>query len=409
MRKLKTWLVRSKAAPLWVSMVEELEPSPYVVKTLAPLLVEHVNHWGRFWFISGSAWGLATFIPLLENKSAPLLKELCLAQSRPGGIETRLPSPISARRVFDGLKSVPKLTDLDLWSIPVDWSTNPFKNLKSLALAWMQDDDKLTVRQFLDILGQSPQLEQLSLAQGVVRVDDMLVAFSEPGREPPPLSLPNLQILRLFDYHSPITINLTLRLLHAPNVERMFLQNLDSDEDSNPIDFSETFEFFGEGRFSSFTRLTDLELRRVSCGSKEAWKSFSKLLTRLDFLSLTYVGSRFHGPDDDAGGELLYALLPPEPSSCPATDETTDRSKMLCPNLRSMSVSGCREYALVNFLRCRSSIGCGPTLVEFGGESEPSGDVIKELAEKGVRICWQYDANSEIGSESGGEAPDDDV
>ncbi|KAG9040684.1 hypothetical protein FS837_000309 [Tulasnella sp. UAMH 9824] len=267
----------------------------------------------------------------------------------------------------------------------------------------MQDDDKLTVRQFLDLLERSPQMEDLALAQDVVRVDDMLIAFSQVDKEPQPISLPHLRNLRLFDYHSPITLNLTLRLLHAPNVEEILLTNLDTDEDLNPVDFSETFEFLGEGGFSSFSHLKALELRRVSCDSKEAWKSLSKLLTKLQFLSLTYVGNRLHGPDDDSCSELLSVLLPEEPSPLSSPDETLSTSKALCPALKELGVSGCHDDALVEFLKRRSKSGHGPTLVTFGGNKGPSNDVVGELAKMGVKFTWSYDTNSE----DGGEADDD--
>ncbi|KIO33661.1 hypothetical protein M407DRAFT_241015 [Tulasnella calospora MUT 4182] len=125
---------------------------------------------------------------------------------------------------------------------------------------------------------------------------------------------------------------------------------------------------------------------------------------KLQFLSLTYVGNRHHGPNDNSCSELLSVLLPQESPTSSTPDERHNASKALCPALQELCVSGCHEDALVDFLKRRSKVGHGPTLVTFGGNKGPSNNVVSELAEMGVRFIWGHDTNSEDGGE-----PDDDL
>lgn len=404
LKKLETWLERSKAAPLCINLQEDLEPSSRIAAQIVPLLLEHINHWGRFLFVSAAPWGLSNFLKAVEGKGAPLLQELVLSQGATGDTLIWEPSPISALKLFNGPNSVPKLVDFDFWRIPLDWNNSPFRNLQALSLARMQDGDKLTVEQFMDLLRESPQLVQLALVEGVVQPDRLTAAFNRGDQTPQPISLPSLVVVLISDYPASDILNLTFRLMRAPNLEKLMLANLNLTANVFDVDFSSTFEALGSGALSSFEHLTTLELRRISCRSRAAWDLFCTKLTGVRHMALGYVSD---GPaEPDNGGDVYAGYLSgllrhiDEVALEPASDMTLSTQKVVCSNLQTIFLSGCSQRTVVDFARRRRELGYGMAQVIYGGTGEPPVSIIDELQEMGVECGWCSDIDTEAGSDS---------
>ncbi|KAG8894638.1 hypothetical protein FRC01_012851, partial [Tulasnella sp. 417] len=142
---------------------------------------------------------------------------------------------------------------------------------------------------------------------GVVQPDELATAFNRRDQTPQPVSLPCLIVLLISDYPAPDILNLTFRLIHAPNLENLRLGNLNFNADFFDTDFSSTFEALGSGVLSSFERLDSLQLRRVSCRSRAAWDLFCRKLTEVRYMTLAYVSDGPVEPDYD--GDMYAGYL----------------------------------------------------------------------------------------------------
>lgn len=370
--KLQTWLDRSKAAPLHIYLLQGYQvPSVSIDNELIPLLLQHINHWGSFNYRSHTYLGLATLLEALEGEEVPLLEKLSLS----GGTWHRreFESQI-APQPFNGTLSAPKLVDVKLWSIPLDWSNSPFRNLRALSLAWhsRQNVEAVKLEQFLALLQESPQLMKLELALSPLRSDELTTVFNRSGQTPKPVSLPSLTILRIRRHRAPDILTLTLRLIHAPNLEELQLSHLEWDEEgSHGADFSSTIEALGNGVLSSFERLETLSLNRVAFRSKAAWYLFCSKLTHVRDMTLGFMYYGPKDPEEPEGGDayncLLSAFLPHEDQSdlAPASDATAAVWKVRCPNLQKLSASGCWRGTMENLTRQRSEVGYGIAQVIF--------------------------------------------
>ncbi|KAG8949659.1 hypothetical protein FRC04_008405 [Tulasnella sp. 424] len=336
--RLQTWLDRSKAAPLWISLGQglELESFTYINTQLVPLLLQHINHWGRFTHYSEDNRGLANFLESLERKEAPLLEELHLGRNSRSGSSTRAVSTL-----FNGPQSVPRLVDVGLWYIPLNWSISHFRNLRALSLASVPAE-AARLEQFVAILQESPQLMKLGLDGSPVRSDELTAVFDRSHQTPQPISLPSLAHLRISSHPAPNILTLTLRLIHAPNLEKLELDYLDRVEGGSLLDFSSVIEALGNGVLSSFERLETLNLDGVSFRSKAAWYLFCSKLTHVRNMNLEYMA---YGPKDpEEGGDaydcLLSAFIPYKDQSDFALvpDATTAAWKVRCPNLQKLYV-----------------------------------------------------------------------
>ncbi|KAG8914005.1 hypothetical protein FRC01_004267, partial [Tulasnella sp. 417] len=306
-RKLETWLTRSRAAPLSIIFkVAAMPPTP-IATSLLPLLLRHLNRWAQLYFSSDGPRELESLIKAVEGKDAPLLEQLTLGHL---GDDDEFTWESSPARLFNGPGSAPRLVDLNFCGVRMDWDHRPFRNLQSLALVGLQSADELKIDQFKSILLESQQLARLSLVGGVLRPGDLTTAFQRTSQTPQPISLPSLDAVLISHYSDPDILTFTFGLIHAPNLRDLRLTNLDSDAEGFDIDFAPIFEFLGTGSFSSFERLEELELRRVSCRSAAAWDGFCTKLTNLRVMSLGYISDGPTGHQDTYGG-YLSALIPP--------------------------------------------------------------------------------------------------
>ncbi|KAG8976780.1 hypothetical protein FRC05_003130 [Tulasnella sp. 425] len=336
--KLQTWLDRSKSAPLWINLTQslgELESFTCINTQRLPLLLQHINRWGRFTHYAEYNRTLKTLLESLAGKEAPLLEKLLIGRGFWSGSPTQAVSTL-----FNGPQSVPRLVDVDLWYIPLNWSISHFRNLRTLSLASVPAESA-RLEQFMAILQESPQLMNLRLNGSPVRSDELTAVFDRSHQTPQPVSLPSLADLCISNPPGPNILTLTLRLIHAPNLEKLQVGHLTEDERGSSIDFSSVIEALGNGVLSSFERLETLSLNEVSFRSKAAWYLLCSKLTHVRNMKLEDManGPRDPEEDGDAFDCLLSAFIPHKDQSdlAPGPDATTAAAwKVRCPNLQKL-------------------------------------------------------------------------
>ncbi|KAG8978279.1 hypothetical protein FRB90_008504, partial [Tulasnella sp. 427] len=190
-------------------------------------------------------------------------------------------------------------------------------------------------------------------------------------------TLPSLTDLSLSFYNDAKILNLTLRLIHSPNLEKLRLANLNLSVINGPGDFSSTFRSLGDGILSGIENLQVLEMRRVSCISPMAWKHFCAKLIRLRTLHLAYMSDSPGVPHssvlnrDPYAGYLYPLTLCADGKNIDASREEPqpgDLAPKFCPNLVSLHIAGCTEQLIMetlpsifleNYLQSRS-VWCWP-------------------------------------------------
>ncbi|KAG8894747.1 hypothetical protein FRC01_012780 [Tulasnella sp. 417] len=382
--RLETWLARSKAAPLFINIGGDLAPGTPIATSLFPLLNKHVHHWARVYLQSDAPWGLETLLKGTEGRDAPFLEHLTLWQTPEHDAFPQEYSPIPTVNIFNGPGSAPKLVEVDIIGTQLDWSNSPFQNLKTLSLARIRTGEEMRIEEFQNLLLELQQLTVLRLITNVVRPDDLANAFQGTNHPPQQISVPCLKELTISRYGSPSIVNFTLALMHVPNLRLLQLADLDMDAEGFTMDFAPTIEFLGTGTLSSFEHLEGLDLRRLCCRSPAAWESLCARLTNLRALSLCRMAE---GPIEyqDVYEGYLGALFRPN-----GVDSMgRDRLKIGCPNLRSVFVVGCSESTVIDFAKRRLKLGYGLERVTLG--DDPSGGMVKELAELGVEWVWRSD------------------
>ncbi|KAG9010803.1 hypothetical protein FRB90_007625 [Tulasnella sp. 427] len=366
--KLAEWLRRSKAVPLVIGFSEEVPEAPQVPGAATDSLFEHIRHWGRIICDSGRYWGLESFLEQLDGSEAPLLEKLILYQDTLD-LDIDAQSPFPLRKIFNGLGSVPKLVEVELWMV----------------------DRKPSLEQFVTVLERCPQLRRLAVLEGVVRPEDLKAAFATPSARTP-VHLHSLASLTVSAFGDGQILAHTFRLIDAPNLDTLHLIDL------NAGDYSSAIRALGEGALSSFQRLKTLDVRRVSCRSQGAWSLFCTKLIKLRLLALAALegGSRQPGQSGDPYEGYLSALL--ESGSTAETRSTGDVNELLeaganvnCLGLETLLVSEeCNRNVVLNFARRRSALGFGIRLVRIGKASHPPDELKEELSGLGTEWEGRY-------------------
>ncbi|KAJ7653905.1 hypothetical protein DFH06DRAFT_1203180 [Mycena polygramma] len=203
MKQIQTQLERSGAAPLSV-MIDSLDSPLY-----ATVILQHAERLSEL-NLSGDAASILAFINVLSDHRFPLLQSIKL--------KPRYNNPS-----FDHIPS-PRLTELDLSRISIDWSL--LHGLRSLALDLAPDITDSPFEKLLSVLNASPALTRVKLGRGI--------ASQNPTQSYRVVSLPHLGILWI---QEDVEIcNALLRHVTIPPTARVSIYGLGIRSGSNITD-----------------------------------------------------------------------------------------------------------------------------------------------------------------------------
>ncbi|KAG8931256.1 hypothetical protein FRC01_001603 [Tulasnella sp. 417] len=357
---LLKWLEKrislSKETPLdiQVDLSEDIIEMP---EDVMDLLTAEARRWRSFDCTFQSDLTADEILSQFKGIRAPLLEKLALVDDSTSEFVSFYRPP-NVYELFDGPGSLPKLRSASLWSVPLEWDNNPFRDLRELELCYIPDAAKPSLSQFLALLQASPQLEVLLICNGAIRpteLEDM------PDWSPTSLKsirLPSLVALTFTDFDHALLLSRTIQLIDAPNLRHLGITDMYEDGDGEETDFSSSIDVLtcGEnGRLGSrFPALESLKFAHIHSPSPD-------VLDRL-FLSLAGL-KRLHFifprvPYTDEMDVPQYLL----PFASPETRQRLGRSplpeKIICPVLEELTIAAREPEDLIwEFAQTRKSSG----------------------------------------------------
>ncbi|KAJ7607632.1 hypothetical protein DFH06DRAFT_1486478 [Mycena polygramma] len=154
MKQIETQLERSGAAPLSV-MIDSLDSPLY-----ATVILQHAERLSEL-NLTGEAASIFAFMNVLSHHRFPLLQSIKLKPRYNSPASTSITFPVA---LFDG--RAPRLTELDLSRISIDWSL--LHGLHSLALDLARDITDSPFGKLLSVLEASPALTRVKLGRVIV-------------------------------------------------------------------------------------------------------------------------------------------------------------------------------------------------------------------------------------------------
>ncbi|KAG8730974.1 hypothetical protein FRC10_002151 [Ceratobasidium sp. 414] len=391
--KLRTHLVRSKHAPLNLYLDFSSRAEPERVQAVMRVLLPELARWRHLVIVVpafdvmyaavgmiGAAFdadGGATALEVLRLYGPP--------EFDPTEPEPRdLPRPVSLFGAGNYLKATPRLRDVVLCGIPVDWSTFLPSTLERLQLSLHSGSRRPTFAQFARLTTGSPNLHTLILnASGP--------ALPPASYDGPRVHLDGLRSLTL-DCFDPEYVEGLLKRFCTPALEALALADAVGDSSrvfevlaagrtgtlgaitrtdgiGRSVVQASTSSLSGPGSSTSidslsspsvFPRLTTLKISSVECTPA----SFRQLVRGLPNLTSVKLDARdadpavlgmmaepeperpAHEVPDDAGDE--DEDVPPRP----AEDDPT-RMERICPQLRTVTCTGVPGSAIREFVERR--------------------------------------------------------
>ena len=155
------------------------------------------------------------------------------------------------------LNVLPRLRDLTLRGVHVDWSSLPHllprasanseTGLRTLELAYHSPEVRPTLTEFRQLLTSCPKLERIVInGSGPVVPDDITPGSDFPADDQNPISLPKLEAISL-GYRSAHEGRKILELLDAPNVKVMTLEDATHPADPEDVDAGCLLRYVGTG------------------------------------------------------------------------------------------------------------------------------------------------------------------
>lgn len=127
----------SKESPLDIQ-VELSEDVAEMPEDMMDLLAAEARRWRNFDCTFQSDIAADEILSQFKGIQAPLLEKLTLVDDSTSEFRSFYHAP-TVYQLFDGPGSLPKLRSASLWSVPLEWDTNPFQNLRELELCYMPD------------------------------------------------------------------------------------------------------------------------------------------------------------------------------------------------------------------------------------------------------------------------------
>ncbi|KAB5589670.1 F-box-like domain-containing protein [Ceratobasidium theobromae] len=244
--KTRTQIARSKGTPLNIYLDFSSRADPELVQSIMHVLLAELARWRHLimvvpdFDVMYSAVGMIADVFKRPRTSAPFLQVLRLygpPEFDPTQPEPRsLPLPIPLFGVEDEdeeFEATPRLRDVVLCGVPLDWATFVPSNLERLQLSLHSGSRRPTFSQFARLVTASPKLHTLILnASGP--------SLPNAHSQPPRVDLPYLTSLTL-DCFDPEYVERLLARVCTPALESLALADAAGDS-------SRVFEMLAIGR-----------------------------------------------------------------------------------------------------------------------------------------------------------------
>jgi hypothetical protein len=245
----REFIFRSKGHPLdfdadWSETVSSREDMREILNLIWPLLPQ----WRTFSIITDEIIPFVEFLAWCKEASnqASILEDLCLCCNNDSEISEDLLNEMNKYPIPSGF--APNLKAFELRATPIQWAGGtiqgtgslhlpPFTNLVRLELSHHAENARPTLAQFLNLLSCSPALEMLELRDsGPVSLADENMGGSSwiAGHQ---ISLPSLNSLTIAFFEDSDYICSLLRLIKAPNLIALALQDLFGADFSRPLSY----------------------------------------------------------------------------------------------------------------------------------------------------------------------------
>lgn len=363
--RCKAWLERSKGQPIEViidctretetetsdadsdtEMDADRPPEPFYTHSDLASILDIVSPHVAFWRVFEVEVNDYSFMDIVTKvisilPGAPILEVLQLHHYGEEGddqYETFEPSELKDpyARLFSG--DAPKLAQIALWGVHLDWSVerNHFlTNLRDLELAYHAEDVRPTWQELQAILNGSPEIDTLSLCLSGPRgqADD----WEADGK----IELTSLSGLVLA-FHTPDYVSSLLRFLRTPNINTLALEFEEGDFSSFASMIASP-EFGGDSKKSLLSGLEHLKLSGMPC-SKETVDVMYEQLGNLTSINLKV----FEGDLDPVFFEKLTKPIDPTKTGPPT---------FYLPHLDTLTTSGVSGKEMRNLIEERKKAG----------------------------------------------------
>ncbi len=331
--RLKICLDRSRGASLdihlyrvdrvgfvWDDRTEE------ILYTLLP----HSSRWREFWWKTHSVEAHARFLTCLQGSHEfPILESIVLFTGPkevlyfPSYYEV----PVLEAALF------PRVRNVELFQLPLRWEQWPFVNLTRLCLQELGSEFQLTLSQLAGLLSSSSSsLADLSL---VASAPSQLDASS-----PSSVILPSLRSFRLESLSEVSHALSVMRLVRAPNLERLIVRHWRND------DYSDAVSLIGFAS-TGYPSVTHLNIGMIELG----FNMQGRVVYEEIFRSLAGITELTVYSLDDTG-------LDPSPKSTERpVSETPISQSVLLPSLSSLRPIGIPYDIIHRVLSRRKEIG----------------------------------------------------
>ncbi|KAG9090667.1 Glucosamine-6-phosphate isomerase (Glucosamine-6-phosphate deaminase) (GNPDA) (GlcN6P deaminase) [Ceratobasidium sp. 370] len=382
--KLRTHLVRSKHAPLNLYLDFSTRAEPERAQAVMRVLLPELARWRHLVIVvpafdvmyaavgmiatAFDACGGAAALEVLRLYGPP---EFDPTEPEPHD----LPTPVSLFGAGDHAKATPRLRDVVLCGIPVDWSTFLPNTLERLQLSLHSGSRRPTFAQFARLTTGSPNLHTLILnASGP--------ALPPTTHDVPRVQLDGLRSLTL-DCFDPEYVEGLLKRFYTPALETLALADAVGDSSrvfevlaasrtgtlgpsartdgiGRSVVQASTSSLSGSGSSASvdslaspsvFPRLTTLKISSVECTPA----SFRQLVRGLPNLTSVKLDAR------DADPAVLGMMAEPEHPEhevpddevSPQAEDDSARMERICPQLRTVTCTGVPGSAIREFVERR--------------------------------------------------------
>lgn len=333
------------------------------ITRLMKMLQRHCSRWRSFW-VSFEGTSLTQYFFAFfseDGEPLPMLERLVTYQNEDYEEEdlalgtfkpTHIPSHI-----------VPNVKCFHNWSIPLRWDLPfPFRNLKELDLSYFPDSMSPDISQLYDALAASLDLVELEL-----RAPRPFYHFPPIDQQHPSVQLHSLKKLRISQPTDAYELVRLMRLIRAPNLQTLILQQL------LDADFGFAIRQMGEERsdcgYPSVTqlRLDGLEIARED-QAEEAYRALFMSMPLITHLSVD--GSQTSNTRSPF--RAMRHIL--DDAHTPSNNIKSMKDlKVVLPNLSTLQVDDVNMTELCETLVWRKGLGRQVETLLLRAGSQPEG------------------------------------
>ncbi|KAH0586359.1 hypothetical protein H2248_007600 [Termitomyces sp. 'cryptogamus'] len=343
------------------------EPPPISLvdlKQILDIIVPLVAQW-RSLEITTSVWEYmhALLSRLSECPSAPLLETLEFYHyDDVEDNETFSPAELKEPfLIFNG--NAPKLRNIALWGVHLDWdrSLTLLSDLHDLEMVYHTEDVRPSYATFTQMIASSPNLHNLGLCLSGPKQHDP--EDNDWGTDI--IEIPSLKEL-VFCYHKPPYAIALLKKLSVPNVHSL---TLDFDEEDYTEFVKQLTLPMPKTNKSILAGLEEMKISGLPC-NKASMESMLGQLTGLKSINIKCLNEH----DQEIYSQLF-------PTTVTEDGSTSQKQKIYCPNLHTITSTGIPGYDLRLLVEARKAAGVPIRRVMMSDEDDIGEEEIKWFRE----------------------------